>query len=452
MMQLTFLGATGTVTGSKYLLEFAGKQVLIDCGLFQGFKELRLRNWQPFPFDPKKLDAVVLTHAHIDHSGALPLLMKQGYRGPIYSTHATRELCALLLPDSGHLQEEEAAYANKKGFSKHHPAEPLYTQADGVKVLEQFEAKAFGQNFSPVAELKVRYLPAGHILGAAMVEISYGKEKILFTGDLGRPVDPLMQPPVNVSHADILICESTYGNKTHPESNPLDELEKITNKTMQRQGVLLIPAFAVGRAQTLLHLFAQLKAQKRIPNVPIFLNSPMAIDATSLYHENAPLHRLNPAECEAMYRAATFVNEVEDSKELNFRTGPMIIIAASGMATGGRVVHHIRQFAPDPNNTILLVGFQAGGTRGAALAGGAKELKMFGQMIPINAELVQMNNLSAHADSNEMMDWLRHFHQAPRQTFLTHGEPEAASAFQKRIQDELQWNVKVPTYLEKVEL
>lgn len=452
MMTIQFLGATSTVTGSKYLVHAAGKQVLVDCGLFQGFKQLRLRNWGQFPVDPKSIDAVVLTHAHLDHSGYLPLLVKNGYKGPIFCTAATADLCGILLPDSGHLQEEDARYANRRGFSKHRPALPLYTEEDAKRCLSQLRPVEFAQSIKIAPGVDMRLLLAGHILGAAMIEMRCEGRILLFSGDLGRPNDLVMQPPARVEHADFLVIESTYGNRRHDMKDPLDVLAEVITRTVARQGVVIIPAFAVGRAQTLLYAIHLLKIARRIPDVPVYLNSPMAVDATNIYHRHRTEHRLTEEQCKSMCTTAKFVNSVEESKALNNKRGPMILISASGMLTGGRVLHHLKAFAPDARNTILLSGFQSGGTRGAALTAGAETVKIHGEQVPIRAEVATVSNLSAHADYVEMLDWLGHFSGPPKQTFITHGEPAAADALRRSIEEKMKWQCTVPEYQERASL
>ena len=451
-MELTFLGATGTVTGSKYLLRAGSHRLLVDCGLFQGLKQLRLKNWQPLPVNPSEIDAVVLTHAHIDHSGYLPLLVRNGFRGPIFCTEGTRELCELLLPDSGRLQEEEAAYANRHGHSRHDPALPLYTEQDAARALERFVPVAFDQETEAFAGVSFRLRPAGHIVGAAMALVQGEGTLVLFSGDLGRPNDPVMKPPVPVAAADYLVLESTYGDRLHSKDDPAATLAALINRTTKRGGAVIVPAFAVGRAQMLLYLLYRLKRDGAIPDIPIFLNSPMAVDATRIFHAHHGEHRLSREECTAMFKQVQYVNTVEESKALNSRRGPMVVISASGMATGGRVLHHIRAFGPDARNMILFAGYQSAGTRGAALVQGADSVKMHGEYIPIRAEVAQLDNLSAHADSEEILDWLANFTAPPATTFLTHGEPSAADALRRRIKDRLGWNCHVPEFAEKAEL
>ena len=448
-MTIQFLGATGTVTGSKYLIEHDSRRILVDCGLFQGYKQLRLKNWAPFPCDPATVDCVILTHAHIDHSGYLPLLARNGFFGAVYCTEATRDLCEILLPDSGHLQEEEANYANRRGFSKHQPALPLYTREDAERCLSLFRPLEFEREFHLGNNLTLRLLPSGHILGSAFVALNTPRTSLLFSGDLGRPHDLVMPAPSRIEKVDYLVVESTYGNRRHDAADPLVVLAEIINRTASRGGVVVIPTFAVGRAQTLMYCIHLLKASKAIPDYPVYLNSPMAVDATGIFRQHDGEHRLTPAQCDGLSGAARIVNSVEESKQLNRSHGPMIILAASGMATGGRVIHHLKAFAPDPRNTILFTGFQAGGTRGASLVHGADVIKIHGEYIQVRAEVRILENLSAHADADETLDWLKGFTQPPRRTFITHGEPEAADALRRRIEEELHWPCVIPEYLER---
>ena len=452
-MDIQFLGAAGTVTGSKYLVRAGNTRVLVDCGLFQGFKPLRLRNWEKPPIDPGTIGAVVLTHAHIDHSGYLPVLIKKGFHGRVYCTEATADLCRILLPDSARLAEEDADRANRLGYSKHHPALPLYTERDAAAALRHLVTVPFGQDFEPVPGLKASFARAGHILGAATVRLSTGRIALAFSGDLGREHDTIMRPPEAMKRADFLVVESTYGDRRHENHDPDAKLGEVVNRTLKRGGTVVIPAFAVGRTQTLLLAIARLKAKKKIPAAtPVFLNSPMAEDATDIYRRHRSEHRLNESECAEMCKAARIVNSVDESKALNLSREPKIIVAGSGMATGGRVVHHIAAFGPHPENAIVFAGFQAGGTRGAAMVAGAEEVKIHGNYVPIRAEIVALGNLSPHADSDEIMAWLKQFDKAPRRTFVTHGEPIAADALRLRIQDELGWDVHVPEHQEQVEL
>lgn len=448
---LTFLGAAGTVTGSKYLLR-GSRRVLVDCGLFQGYKQLRLRNRAPFPIDPRTIDAVVLTHAHLDHSGYLPLLVKNGYGGKIYCTAATRDLCEVLLPDSGRLQEEEAEYANRHEYSKHKPALPLYTADDAERALAHLVAINFREAIELADDLRFDLQPAGHILGAAQVHVELDGISLLFSGDLGRPDDPLMPPPAPPRPADYVIVESTYGNRRHEAGDPAAELAEVVNRTATRGGIVIVPSFAVGRAQTLLYFIQRLKRERTIPDIPVFLNSPMATDAMHIFTHHPADHRLTPSEVDAMCRAARIVTSVEESKRLDELDRPAIIIAGSGMATGGRVLHHLKRYAPDARNTILFVGFQAGGTRGAAMIDGAESIKIHGAYVPVCAEVALINRLSAHADADETLAWLKQMKTPPRQTFVTHGEPSAADTLRRRIAEELRWPATVPEHLGDVAL
>ncbi len=448
-VELTFLGGTGTVTGSKYLLESAAHRILVDCGLFQGLKQLRLRNWAPPPVEPESVQALVLTHAHLDHSGYLPLFVKNGFAGPVHASSGTAELCGILLPDSGHLQEEEARYANKRGFSKHKPALPLYTEEEARASLERLAPQGFADAVKLPGGWELTLQPAGHILGASIASLQVQGLRVVFSGDLGRMNDPIMRPPAPVGEADYLVVESTYGNRRHDPADPEAALAAHLKRTLERGGVVVVPAFAVGRAQTLLYFISRLKARGAIPDVPVFLNSPMAVNATRLYHEHMAEHRLTPVQCEAMHGTAKIVNSPDESRALNERSGPMVIVSASGMATGGRVVHHLKAFAPDPRNMIVLPGFQAAGTRGAALAAGADAIKIHGSYVPVRAEVVKMDNLSAHADYEEILQWLRGFRRPPRRVFVTHGEPAAADELRRRIEEAFGWTVSVPEYGEK---
>ncbi len=450
-MKLQFLGATGTVTGSKYLLEAGGQRVLVDCGLFQGFKQLRLRNWTRLPVAVKSIDAVVLTHAHIDHSGYLPLLVKNGFQGKVWCTRSTADLCAILLPDAGHLQEEEARYANRHGYSRHTPALPLFSADDAREALKRLHPVDFDHEFR-IGRLVLRFQAAGHILGAASALIEADGKRILFSGDLGRPNDPLMRAPAPMPQTDFAVVESTYGDRKHPAIDPEAELEPLLARALARRGVVVIPAFAVGRAQALLLHIARLKARAAIPDVPVFLNSPMAAEATRIYQNHSSEHSIGLDDCRALGRVATVVSTPEESKALNFRGGPMIIVSASGMATGGRVLHHISSFAPDANNLILFAGYQAGGTRGAAMVAGAASVKIHGEYVPIRADVAQLLSASSHADGDELLAWMRSSPKAPKHVFITHGEPSAADALRHRVEEELGWSCEVPDYLGEFEL
>lgn len=450
-MKLQFLGATETVTGSKYFLQSKNAQILVDCGLFQGLKELRLRNWDKLPIVPAQLDAIVLTHAHLDHCGYFPLLVKNGFKGKLYCTFGTKDLAMVILRDSGRLQEEEAEFRNRHKRSKHQPALALYTESDVERCLRQIVTVEFGSEFL-IQDLKCRFFPAGHILGAAMVHIRGDRSSVLFSGDLGRPSDIIMKPPHAPVDANCIVIESTYGNRLHPPIDPTVELETVLARGIKRGAVILIPAFSVGRTQSLLHVIEKLFSANRIPRVPVFLNSPMSVAATEIYTKHHGEHRLSVKDCERLDDMTTQVNNVIESKFLNMRHGPMIIVSASGMLTGGRILHHLIAFAPDANNMIVLTGFQAAGTRGAALAMGRREIKIFGEPLKISAEVVDLQSFSAHADQNELMDWLRSAKKKPKKIFVTHGEPAASEALAQKISDSLEIEAVVPRYLETHEI
>lgn len=443
--RIRFLGAADTVTGSRYLVEHAGARVLVDCGLFQGVKKLRQRNWEGPGFDPAALDAIVLTHAHLDHSGYLPRLVKLGFTGRVYCTHGTRDLLGILLPDSGHLQEEEARLANREGYSRHHPALPLYTRAEAEASLDQLVPVAFDTRFEPAPGVVASFSRAGHIVGSACVRLELGSTTITFSGDVGRPNDPVMKPPALLQPTNYLVVESTYGDRRHPQIDVLAELDRIVHETFERGGTLVVPAFAVGRAQHLLYLLAELEAARRLPPVEVYLDSPMAIDATELFFAHRPEHRISDAACTRMGRLPSYSHTADDSKAIDRSTAPSIIISASGMATGGRVLHHLRRFLPDPRSTVLLVGYQAAATRGRLLAERADEIKIHGQYVPVRARIVQLDALSAHADYAELIEWLRNSGIAPRRVFVTHGEPQAADGMRRWLADQLGWSATVPS-------
>ncbi|MBI2728461.1 MAG: MBL fold metallo-hydrolase [Polaromonas sp.] len=443
-MKLAFLGAAGTVTGSKTLVTHEGKQLLVDCGLFQGYKNLRSMNWEEFPFDPKQLDAVVLTHAHLDHSGALPLLVKQGFRGPVFATPSTIEVCGVLLPDSGRLQEEDAEYANRRQRSKHTPALPLYTEEDAFRALRRLEPLPFDASAIGVVGMHLRLRPAGHILGASSVEVTAGETTVLFSGDLGRPDDLVMRAPAPIERADYIVTESTYGDRLHDGADAETLLGEVIRRTAARGGVVVIPAFAVGRAQSLLYSIYRLKERSEIPDMPVYLNSPMAIDMTDLYHRYRAEHRLSSEECIGMCQVAKMVRTVDESRALVAQHYPAVIVSASGMATGGRVLHHLKALAPDRRNTIVFAGFQAGGTRGGRIVAGEKSIRIHGEDVAVNAEVVSLPGMSAHADARQIVDWLKTSPKAPRGVFLNHGEPAPADALRQRVERELGWSVTVP--------
>lgn len=449
-MDITFLGAVGTVTGSKYLLTINSKKILVDCGLFQGEKELRLRNWQALPVEPKTIDAVLLTHAHIDHSGYLPLLVKQGFVGNIYCTHGTQELCELLLPDSGHLQEEEAYHANQHGYSKHQPALPLYTAEEAQKALPFFTPITYYTKIALFNNITVEFFPAGHIIGASCIRVTYQGQSIVFSGDLGRPHDTVMQAPSFISEMNYLVMESTYGDRLHPTSHPKELLKPLILKTIKRGGSVIIPAFAVGRTQALLHYIALLKKEKSIPaDLPVYLDSPMAINSTQILLDHHHEIRLSETDCIDLNSMTHFTNTVDESKELDndpLLSRPKIIISASGMATGGRILYHLRSYASDKRNLILFSGYQATKTRGADLLSGQKEIKLLGEWVSIEAEVASLTSLSAHADYHDTLNWMRHITNAPTCVFITHGEPAAALSLKEKIEQQFSWQCVIPSY------
>ena len=446
-VQISFLGGADTVTGSKFLLAHKGVNVLVDCGLFQGYKQLRLRNRSPLPVAPRDIHAVLLTHAHLDHSGYLPLLAKSGFHGPVYASAGTRDLCAILLPDSGHLQEEDAAFANRHGFSKHAPALPLYTRQDALDCLPLIKATPQRQAFTPLPGWKITFQPAGHIVGASGILVEVAGRRLFFSGDVGRPNDAVMLPPDPLPAADTLVVESTYGDRIHPQENLLAELGPALARLVARGGKAVLPVFAVGRAQAVLHAIAQLKAQGVIPHgLPIFLDSPMAVHATRSFTQHLGEYRLSREEVRAMSHCATMVSTPEESKAIAARHGPMVILSASGMATGGRVLHHLEQHVGDHRNMVILTGYQAPGTRGATLASGARSVRIHGHDVEVRAEVVQLESASAHADAQQLIDWMRTCPQPPDQVYVVHGELAASDALRIRIERELKWRALVPEH------
>ncbi len=471
MSYIQFLGAAGVVTGSKHLINTAngnpGMQVLVDCGLFQGLKEWRLRNWQDLPIPPRNIDAVILTHAHLDHSGWIPRLVKAGFRGPIYATQATIDFCGILLPDSGHLQEEDAAFHNKHKTSKHHPALPLYTFAEAQQSLQYFRPVKYEEVVQVSPEMSFRFVRAAHMLGSSMAEITLNSNgssrRLLFTGDIGRVRDSTVAPgevvysgPAEGEATDVLVMESTYGNRLHPTNDPRPELAKLIRETVARGGSVVVPAFAVERTQKFLFILKELMDSGQIPHVPVHTDSPMAIQAINIFLKHA--EEFTPATKELIARSGSplswpdfhFDTTPEQSKKINDSRYPTIIVSSSGMVTGGRVQHHLMLRLPDPRNLVLFIGFQAQGTRGATIKSGAREVKIFGQVVPIRAQVVALEQFSDHADTPELLQWLRTFPQPPHATYLVHGDPDSAAALRQTMVQSLHWNVEVAKWMEQV--
>lgn len=476
MAYVQFLGAAGTVTGSKHLINTSsnsggtdGFQLLIDCGLFQGQKEWRERNWQNLPVGAREIDALLLTHAHLDHCGWIPRLVKNGFRGPIYATQATIDLCSILLPDAGHLQEEDAAFYNKTKSSKHSPALPLYTAEAAQDCLQYFRPVEFGEGRQLSPQISFRFVRAAHILGSSMAEIgltSNGKaQKLLFTGDIGRVRDSTVAPgkvvhsgPMEGESADLVVMESTYGNRRHPTDDPRPQLAEMVRQTVERGGSVIVPSFAVERTQKFVFMLKQLIDAGQSPKIPVYCDSPMAIKAMEIFLKHAEEYsdetRLliktygSPLEWQGFHFAST----PEESKEINENRYPSIIISSSGMATGGRILHHLAQRLPDPRNQVIFIGFQAPGTRGFTIKSGAPEVKIFGETVPIRAHVAALEQFSDHADPPELMQWLRTFKNKPGATYLVHGEPDAAAQFRDQMRRELGWSVEVAQWMEKVEV
>ncbi len=474
MPYIQFFGAAGTVTGSKHLIntsadpgDKAGLQVLIDCGLFQGQKEWRERNWQPLPVPPREIDAVILTHAHLDHCGWIPRLVKEGFRGAIYATPATVDLCGILLPDSGHLQEEDAAFHNKRKSSRHTPALPLYTVAEAEQSLRSFRAVPMGQTVDISPQLSFRFVPAAHILGSSMAQITLldnGRAvRLLFTGDIGRVSNSQLAPgrvvhsgPADGEPADLVVMESTYGNRLHPTTDVHPELARLVRQTVERGGSVVVPAFAVERTQKLLFILKELMESGQAPRVPVFSDSPLAIGAVRIYLQHSEefsdeVRRLisrygSPLEWDGF----TFASTQAESKQINANRYPCVIVSSSGMATGGRILHHLAQRLPDPRNTVLFIGFQAPGTRGALIKGGVQSIKIFGEQVSVRAQVAALEQFSDHADTPELLEWLSTFPQAPAATYLVHGEPSASAALRDSIMQALGWRVEIAQYLQKV--
>jgi metallo-beta-lactamase family protein len=450
-MKITFFGAVEEVTGSRYLIEQGDTKILVDCGLFQGLHELTKHNWDRFPIDPKNVDAIVLTHAHIDHTGYIPLFVKKGFRGKIYCSKPTLALSAIMLVDSGHLQEEDAKRHNAHAQEGDPHIEPLYTAKDAQEAMTLFEGVEYDA-VTKIGSLEVTLIRSGHILGAAFVIVTNGKEKLTFSGDLGRPHDAFMKAPPHLTQTDYLVLESTYGDRLHPTDDPLQELAHEITQTIKKGGVLIIPCFAVGRAQTILYYLSQLKAKHAIPDIPIYLDSPMAIKVTQLYCKFPEEHTLSVEACNTAFSVAKVTPTAEESKKLDELTHPAIIIAGSGMANGGRSLYHFRHYIDDRKNTVLFVGYQAPGTLGNALVHGKKEIWIYGKQYEVHAAIKIIKSLSAHADYNEILEWLSSFKEAPKKVFITHGELESAESLQEKIKERFGWNVIIPKYNDSFDL
>jgi metallo-beta-lactamase family protein len=458
MVSLQFLGAAGAVTGSKHMVRFSGgRELLVDCGLFQGAKEWREKNWKPLPVPSKNLEWIVLTHAHLDHVGFLPRLAAEGFHGPVHCTAPTRDLAAIVLPDSGHLQEEEAEFANKKKYSKHTPALPLYTYDQAVESLQLLRAHPFHQEFTLDGEIRGRFQRAGHILGSAFYELRYQATTIMFSGDLGRPREDVAIPEP-VYEADYLLLESTYGRRLHSKEDPRPKLAEILTSTAARAGSVVIPAFAVERTEKLMFMLKKLMETGAAPRLPVYVDSPMAVEAVKIFLNHR--EEYDPATCRMIARYGDpsewpdfhFCKRKEDSMKINDVTGPHVIISASGMLTGGRVLHHLERRLPDPNCAVVFVGFQAPGTRGQLMQAGRPTVKMFGKEVSVRCRIETLDQFSDHADYEEILAWLKNFRRPPRRTFLVHGEPPAAEALRDRIRETYGWDVHVAQYLETIEL
>ena len=455
MAKITFLGAAGTVTGSKYLVESGGKKLLVDCGLFEGSHELDQLNWKPLPIEPGQIDWIVLTHAHIDHTGYLPRIVSGGYGGPIYANPATRELCELLLPDSAYLQEEDAKYAAKKGYSRHKPPLPLYTVEEAQETLKRFQEIPRKQPFVISPQFTVRPTDAGHILGSSSLQLTItenGKTCVVaFSGDIGRYDQPILNDPEPIANADYVLCETTYGDRDHDKSSPFDAMADVINRVAKRGGVVVIPAFAVGRTQTIMYILHQLEEQQKIPHLPVYVDSPMAINVTGLYAKHHEDHSLEFTKEEQSgdrdplnMREVHMTRTVEDSKKINDVVSPCIIISASGMCTGGRVLHHLAKRLPDSRSAVILAGYQGEGTRGRQLQDHAQYVRIHGEEIPVRAEVCTLGQFSAHGDRGELARWLSGFTTAPKRAFMVHGDPPALQAFKGIVEQKFHWPVTIP--------
>ncbi|EGN75034.1 Putative exonuclease of the beta-lactamase fold involved in RNA processing [Idiomarina sp. A28L] len=446
-MRVVFLGGTETVTGSKYLVETENTRILIDCGLFQGYKWLRRRNWQPLPLDIANVDAVILTHAHLDHSGYVPVLYKNGFRGPVYAHYATVDLCWVLWTDSGRIQEEDAKYLGKHNLSKHEKPEPLYTEEQADKAHKLCRSVNFKTKFQ-VGDISIELTPVGHILGAASVVVEADGKRIGFSGDVGRSNDLLMLPPEPMPPVDVLLLESTYGDRLHDNTDPLQDLAEIITETAKAGGVLLIPSFAVGRAQLVQHLIVSLMDSGKIPRMPVFLDSPMAIRVSDIYRRHNKYHRLTAEQCARSEQIIEYTQSIDDSKAIAEQAGPHIIIAGSGMATGGRILHHFKHWLGDHRCTVLFSGYQAGGTRGAKMMQGVQHIKVHGEWLPVKAKIRSLDGLSAHADYQELADWLANSKLTESMNIqLIHGEPNTLETFRDFLLANTKFDVDIPDYM-----
>ena len=444
-INIHFLGAAGTVTGSKYLVDTGERKILIDCGLFQGLKELRLKNWEYPPVDVSEIDAVLLTHGHMDHTGYLPRLVKQGFKGAIYGTNPTLDIAKIILNDSAKIQEQEAERANKEGYSKHSPAEPLYTLSDVEKTVPRFKGVPPSQWLPILKDVKARFQYNGHILGATYIELDIHGKRFVFSGDIGRTNDLLLYPPLKPAKADVLFIESTYGGRFHPEEEEaIPQIEKLVNDTIYKGGSLFIPSFSVERAQLMMLIFWRLLKEDKIPKVEMIMDSPMGANVLELFHRTRDWHRLEDNECDEMCSHFTVVSSYRETMELRTDNKPKIVIAGSGMLTGGRMLNYLETQAQNPNNTLLFVGYQAEGTRGRKLLEGDKELKVYGKWVPFHMEVAEIEGLSAHADHTELMDWMSKIKNKPERIFIVHGEKESAEALQKGIEETYGWDADIP--------
>jgi metallo-beta-lactamase family protein len=452
-VKIHFLGASGTVTGSRFLLELPEKTILVDCGMFQGIKKLRDLNWQQLPVKPEKIDLVLLTHGHLDHTGSLPRLVNMGYRGPVWGTSPTLDITKTILYDSAKIQEEEAERANKEGFTKHHPAKPLYNTADVEKTLPLFESKPEGEWMKADDNIRLRFQYNGHILGAVFIELDISGKRIVFSGDIGRKNDPLLFDPKRPEQADILFLESTYGDRLHPEADMLDKLQKIIDQTIQNNGSLIIPSFAVERAQLLMYMIWQLSRDNRIPqSLPVILDSPMGINALSIFRKHHNWHKLTDEQCKEMCSRVHMVQSFKETREIIDNPQPRIVIAGSGMITGGRVLSYLQQYIQKPETTVLLAGYQAEGTRGRQLLEGSPEIKFFGKYYPVRAHVDILQGLSGHADQQELISWVSEIHKPPEQAFLIHGEPQALDMMRVKLKDTYGWTPEIPDLFDIKEL